>query len=196
MLVFYTDGAYSRLLKCGGWGFVLVYHRKTKKPSRKKRKSGWVENTTNQQTELIAAIEAIRYFHKDEYCSNHNSFKIISDSKYVVNYLAEDWRYVWNQITNWTRSDGEPIANKELWLQLEEEIKKCEAKGVSIEFEWVKGHNGNKYNEQADKLAVASKKHIISIIKRRTNDERLQDTEDCGSFTGLFDPILLGTLYF
>ena len=41
-----------------------------------------------------------------------------------------------------------PVKNKELWLELDSEISKH-----NINWEWVKGHAGDTYNEKADFLA-------------------------------------------
>ena len=40
------------------------------------------------------------------------------------------------------------VKNKGLWIELDNQITKHK-----IEWEWVKGHAGNKYNEEADILA-------------------------------------------
>lgn len=35
-------------------------------------------------------------------------------------------------------------------------VNKCSAQLAGIRFHWVKGHNGNKYNEQVDELAYGA----------------------------------------
>ena len=40
------------------------------------------------------------------------------------------------------------VKNKELWVELDEQITKH-----TISWKWVKGHSGNKHNEVADYLA-------------------------------------------
>jgi Ribonuclease HI len=48
----------------------------------------------------------------------------------------------------WKTSSKQNVKNKELWIELDNQITKHK-----IEWEWVKGHAGNKYNEEADILA-------------------------------------------
>ena len=48
----------------------------------------------------------------------------------------------------WKTSTKKPVKNKELWITLDELIKKH-----NINWKWVKGHDGNINNEKADYLA-------------------------------------------
>ena len=48
----------------------------------------------------------------------------------------------------WKTASKKPVKNKELWLLLDSEIAKH-----NINWEWVKGHAGDRYNEKADFLA-------------------------------------------
>ena len=49
-----------------------------------------------------------------------------------------------------TNAQGEPVKNKELWLELLEA-----AKPHQVTWQWVKGHAGHHYNERCDVLAKA-----------------------------------------
>ena len=44
-----------------------------------------------------------------------------------------------------------PIKNVDLWMELDAEAAKHK-----IEWKWVKGHSGDKYNEMADELACGA----------------------------------------
>ena len=73
--------------------------------------------------------------------------RIFSDSSYCVNALNQRWIKKWLN-NNWTTSKGTPVLNKDLWL----EINKFD-KLIDFQLIKVKGHSGNIYNEECDKLA-------------------------------------------
>lgn len=133
----YTDGACSGNPGPGGWGAVLVYN------NIEKELSGSEAETTNNRMELTAVLESLKAL--KEPC------KVIltTDSKYVCDAINQKWVYSW-QKNNWKKSDKKPALNIDLWKKLLEllDIHK-------VEFIWVKGHNGHKYNERCDNLAVA-----------------------------------------
>ena len=90
--------------------------------------------------EITAVIEALKSLKKQ------SQVVIYSDSKYVIDGITK-WIFSW-QKNGWKGSDKKPIKNLELWQDLLKEVLKHE-----IEWTWVKGHSGNKYNEIADELA-------------------------------------------
>jgi len=90
--------------------------------------------------ELTAAIKALEYFEQ------RKDLIIYTDSKYVKNGI-ESWIINWKQ-NGWKTSAKKPVKNKEMWIALDDLIKKH-----NIIWEWVKGHAGNKHNEKADYLA-------------------------------------------
>ena len=56
----------------------------------------------------------------------------------------------------WLNSKNEPVANQDLWQQVDELNTRIEQlNGIVFKIEWVQGHNGEEGNEEADKLAVA-----------------------------------------
>ena len=83
------------------------------------------QSTTNNQMELTAVIECLDYV--KEKCI------IYTDSKYVINCAKGVWKRK---------------ANVDLWKKYD-----IATKNKTIHFEWVKGHNGNDYNEKVDKMA-------------------------------------------
>jgi len=131
----YTDGACSGNPGPGGWGAVLLYKE------HRKEISGGAKETTNNRMEMQAVIEALKTLKKE-------SAKIIvyTDSKYVLTGISE-WIFGWKK-NGWKNAAKKPIKNIDLWQELDAETAKHEIKWV-----WVKGHNGNKYNEIADRLA-------------------------------------------
>ena len=131
----YTDGACSGNPGIGGWGVVILNSE-----NNPVQLSGRLKNTTNNQMELTAAIESLKYF-KDS-----KEILIITDSKYVMNGI-EHWIKNWKK-NGWITSTKKPVKNKELWESLDREISRHD-----VEWKWVKGHAGNENNEKADYLA-------------------------------------------
>ena len=72
-VIIYTDGACSGNPGDGGWGAILIYGE------HEKEISGFQENTTNNQMEMIAAIEALNSLNQP--CE----VKLYSDSAYLIN---------------------------------------------------------------------------------------------------------------
>ena len=76
-----------------------------------------------------------------------NIVTVYTDSKYVSQGITT-WVDNWIK-KNWKRSDGKPVKNKELWIQLHLLNSQIE----NVTWKWVKAHNGNKWNEKVDTLA-------------------------------------------
>ena len=134
----YTDGACSGNPGLGGWGALLIFKEK------RKEISGYLENTTNNQMELMASIEALKILKKS--CE----VNLYTDSTYVQKGITE-WIYNWEK-NNWRKSDNKPVKNIELWKKLQKEITKHD-----IIWNWVKGHSDNEGNDIADRLAVEAR---------------------------------------
>ena len=135
MITIYTDGACSGNPGIGGWGIVIIELKK--EPIFL---NGGDDNTTNNQMELTAAIQALKYFNKRE------KITLFTDSQYVKNGI-ESWINNWKK-NGWKTASKKPVKNKELWVKLDLLIAKH-----NVIWKWVKGHAGNLYNEKADLLA-------------------------------------------
>ncbi len=135
MIKIYTDGACSGNPGIGGWGVVILENNKDDIFL-----NGGDDNTTNNRMELQAAIEALRYFTKAQ------NITLITDSKYVKDGI-QSWIQNWKK-NGWKTAAKKPVKNKDLWLRLDDEISHH-----NIQWNWVKGHSEDKYNEQADALA-------------------------------------------
>ncbi|MCI5050262.1 MAG: ribonuclease HI [Rickettsiales bacterium] len=130
----YTDGACSGNPGPGGWGAVLIYD------NHEKEMFGGEENTTNNRMELMATIEALNAL--KESCS----VELYTDSQYVKGGITE-WIHGWKR-NGWKTSAKKPVKNVDLWQLLDEAVARHQ-----INWHWVKGHAGDKYNEMADALA-------------------------------------------
>ena len=134
-ITIYTDGACSGNPGIGGWGAVILI------PQQKTiYLHGGSHKTTNNKMELTAAIKVLQYFDKPQ------NLELYTDSKYVMHGI-ESWIKNWKK-NGWKTSAKKPVKNKELWEALDTEIAKHQIKWL-----WVKGHDGNAYNEKADFLA-------------------------------------------
>ena len=132
----FTDGACKGNPGVGGWGVLLRYGEHTKELC------GGVEQTTNNQMELTAVIKGLEALKKNF----SGSVIVYTDSQYVQKGMSE-WIFNWKK-NGWKTAAKKPIANAELWQQLD-----ALAAQFNIQWQWVKGHNGNINNETADKLA-------------------------------------------
>ena len=104
--------------------------------------------------EIMGVINALFYVYTNELIDNE--IHIYSDSQYVVNGF-NDWVELWKR-KNWKK-----VKNVNYWKAL-----LTLTAGLNIQFHWVRGHNDNKYNEKADKLAYAAYKSNEAIDKPKT----------------------------
>jgi ribonuclease HI len=135
MIKIYIDGACSNNPGIGGWGVVILENDND--PIFLK---GGENETTNNRMELTATIKALQHFKSSE------ELTLVTDSKYVKDGI-QSWIANWKK-NGWKTTSKKPVKNKELWLELDSEIAKH-----NINWEWVKGHTGDTYNEKADFLA-------------------------------------------
>lgn len=145
-LEIYTDGAScGRKVGPGGWGLVFVLNGNLMGV-----KSGSQNPATNNQMEMMAPIRALRIM----LSKGLSSATLYTDSQYVQKGITL-WQHGWKR-TGWRSVSGQPVKNKELWLELIDLDSK-----LDIEWKWIKGHSGNKYNDMADRLAVVAKQRRI-----------------------------------
>ncbi len=133
-VVIHTDGACSGNPGPGGWGAVLQYGNTVKELK------GGELRTTNNRMELTAAIEALNALKRP--CA----VELHTDSSYVKDGLTK-WINGWKR-NGWRTADKKPVKNVELWQALDTAVERHE-----INWHWVKGHNGDVWNERADQLA-------------------------------------------
>ena len=143
VLNIYTDGACSGNPGPGGWGAYLEYGEDGSEKITKEI-FGYNYETTNNQMEIVAAIEALKILKKP--CT----VNLYTDSKYLQLGITK-WIHTW-RVNNWLKSDNKPVKNAQLWQKLQDEI----ARHV-IMWHWVKGHSDNYGNTIADRLAVKGK---------------------------------------
>jgi ribonuclease HI len=136
-VIIYTDGACQGNPGPGGWGAVLIFKE------HKKKLSGYCPDTTNNKMELKGAIEALKSL------KTSCTIDLYTDSQYVKKGMSE-WIDGWIA-KNWKSSTNAPVKNVELWKELH-----ILSKMHQITWHWVKAHNGDINNEEADRLATTA----------------------------------------
>jgi len=150
----FTDGSSSYKDGSGAWAFRLIW-----KDEVRKEKMGPKWNTTVNEMELTAILEAIKTLK----CNVKRSYMatIYSDSQYCVNVLTKWWPR-WER-NNWITATGKPVGNKELIQEIIAAKNIRTSLGHAIRFRWVRGHNGNEHNERADQLAGSARRSLVKI---------------------------------
>lgn len=131
----YTDGgAAPSNPGPSAWGVVLIAPDKTVQ-----KFNGYIGRGTNQIAEITAAIEGLSRVPAGA------EVELVSDSQYTLKGLTE-WRAGWER-RGFRNSKNEIVANLELWKKLYEV-----ADTRKVKVRWVRGHGGDRYNEEADAL--------------------------------------------
>ena len=138
----FTDGACSGNPGPGGWAFIVLDIDDVI------IKSGGSKVTTNNRMELKALVESLKYALESE----HTFFRILSDSAYVVNSINNNWVSKW-KLNGWKTSEKTEVKNKDLWAQYLTLMRYMQEANKKVEIGKVKGHDGNTFNEMADKYA-------------------------------------------
>lgn len=130
----FTDGACKGNPGKGGWGALLRIGE------HEKELVGSDPETTNNRMEMTATIRAL------EALTQPCKVTLHTDSKYVIDGITK-WVFGW-QRKGWKTADNKPVKNEDLWRAL-----LAAAQPHTVEWVWVKGHDGHVENERVDKLA-------------------------------------------
>ena len=139
VVTIYTDGGALGNPGPGGYGVVQVYN------GRSRELTGGDRLTTNNRMELMACIVALSDLEQRD-----RPIRLFSDSSYVVNGITKGWARGWRR-RGWLKADRRPALNPDLWERLLDLVA-----GLTVDFNWVRGHAGNPLNERCDQLAVAA----------------------------------------
>ena len=122
----------------GGWSYIVL------DANWKFLKAGFGgdRSTTNNRMEMMGVIEGL-------FAIDDGPILIMSDSEYVVKGINH-WMKLWAE-KHWP----DKVKNSDLWKTVHEFASKIEIKA-----KWVRGHSGNPYNEQCDKLAQSARKRF------------------------------------
>lgn len=131
------------------------------------------EKTTNNAAEIMALVIALRA--AIEYRPNDKLGKLLSihlvlDSKYVIKLFEflyktkrKDER---ERGLRLPRQDGTARPNLQLCLELLRTLESVESLNIPITIDWVKGHNGEFGNEQADLFATMGVRQATQYASR------------------------------
>ena len=137
----YTDGSSLGNPGPGGWGVVSDIYKLC----------GGQPNSTNNRMEMMGVVKALEESLRREYLE----VCIYTDSNYVKQGITQ-WIHKWKK-NGWKTSSGSDVKNKDLWI----EIDTLRNQLKDVQWKWVKAHNGNPLNEEADKLAKESAKKYL-----------------------------------
>ena len=150
-ITIYTDGACDihAANKPGGWAAILLATDADGKAQKERVISGGAEMTTNNQMELRAVIEALKRLRQPA------EARIVTDSRYVIDIASGKKR---------------ALTNAKLWREYRDL-----AASHSIDWRYVAGHSGHRFNERCDAIAVAEKNKLArksadSTVAARPSD--------------------------
>ena len=123
----FTDGSSDNKnpLRPGGSAYIIF----DSQGNEVKRMSKGFMGVTNNKMELLAIVSVVNSL------PPNSSVTIHSDSQYSINVLSGRWR----------ASENLKVIN--LYRRLVAE------KNIKVTFEWVRGYNGDVYNELCDQMA-------------------------------------------
>ena len=134
MIKIYTDGSCLENPGNGGWAAIII------DDGKKTKIKGSKKNTTNNQMELMAPIEALKKIPKG------SNVQIFTDSKYVKSGITE-WIHNWKK-NGWITANKQKVKNKDLWVELD-----LLSNDFDIKWNWVKAHSTDKLNNEVDLIA-------------------------------------------
>lgn len=139
-ITIFTDGACETNPGPGGWAAILMAG------AHRKLISGGARRTTNNRMELRGVIEGLKALKRE-----NQRVKIFTDSQYVSRAVTERWLEKW--AAQGFKKGGGLRENTDLWLELRALLARH-----TVQFEWIRGHDGHAENEACDGLAVAARR--------------------------------------
>lgn len=147
-VIIHTDGSCKPNPGRGGWAAIMVDDK-----GKERVIHGSSKCTTNNRMEVKAVLRALLQL------DNPVHVAIYSDSRYVINAMG-DWingspGRIYGWLVQWEKSnwkDGK-VKNLDLWAQILIQLRRHQ----SVKSVWVKGHNGDVFNERCHQLAHQSR---------------------------------------
>lgn len=142
----YTDGSCLKNPGPGGWSFIVIFHDNNKIIIS----SGFNCETTNNQMEMMASIQALNFLRQNNI--NSNNLNLYTDSQYLKNGI-NIWINNWKK-NSWKTAAKTPVKNKELWQDLD-----ILNNSINPNWQWVKAHEDNFFNNFVDIYANITAKN-------------------------------------
>jgi ribonuclease HI len=144
----FTDGSCLGNPGPGGWAAIIF------DDDKKHVISGNDAYTTNNRMEMMAVIGALKWLKKNK----KNYATIFSDSSLLIQTLTKNWKRK---------------KNKDLWTEIDNNLK-----GINIDWQWVKGHASNEYNNLADEIAVMESEKAKRLPKKPAVNINFDESSD------------------
>ena len=147
----FTDGSSDNKnpLRPGGSAYIIF----DSQDNEVKRASKGFKNTSNNRMEILAIISVVNSL------PYGSSVTIHSDSQYSINVLSGRWQASMN------------LDQVALYRRLVAE------KNIKVTFEWVRGHNGDVYNELCDQMARGEYNKILNSLPQNSQKIKKKRTK-------------------
>jgi len=165
----HADGACSGNPGPGGWAWEII----DSDGALICEDAGADPEATNNKMELHACAEALAALlasllgslpgaEKDAKGARIAHALLRLDSEYVVKG-CRDWLPNW-KANGWRTAARKPVANDAIWKRIDILMISLADAGVTLGFEWVKGHSGDGGNERVDSKAYAMSQGLRAQI--------------------------------
>lgn len=136
----FSDGSCDNLnpRRPGGAAYIIFDN----KGKEIKRNSKGFVGTSNNRMEILAIMSIVNSLPPNSFVTIH------SDSQYSINVLSGRWK----------ASENLDQINRYRAI--------CSANNIKVDFIWVKGHNGNPYNELCDQMARGEYEKLKDIFPK------------------------------
>lgn len=179
----FTDGGChnaGRFKGIGAWAYVIVDDKGNLIFEKSKLGD---PGTTNNRMEYIAFLEALKWCLQTKFITQIDAF---SDSRLLIDSFT-NWIYGWKKAGTIDKKKN-PDLLREMSLLREE----LDLTLINFRFQWVKAHNGNKWNEHCDKACTRLIQEAIRPMARPETTLSQGKTE---AFEVLFNKIWDGTIH-
>ena len=148
----FTDGSSDNKnpLRPGGSAYIIF----DSQGNEVKRASKGFKNTSNNRMEILAIISVVNSL------PYGSSVTIHSDSQYSINVLSGRWQASMN------------LDQVALYRRLVAE------RNIKVTFEWVRGHNGDEYNELCDQMARGEYQKMLGKEEKVKKKSRRKKHEE------------------
>lgn len=144
MIQIYCDGSSQGTKEKGRTGRFGIIFLKEENIIKEFQSPVYID-ATNSDMEVKALLEVLKQI---ENFKDEKNFKIFSDSQYTVKGFNQ-W------VHGWAENNWEKELKQQDWKEIYNLKIKFLLSGFNIQVDWLRGHNGDKWNEYVDKLAQA-----------------------------------------